>query len=88
MLSVEKSLHALKETLVYVEITNLQKLCYRACLEQNRAILLQSVGAQGSAAVSFNNVSMMLRHCCNHPWLIRQIEESALHQLALETEVS
>ena len=35
---VEKSLLALQETLLFVEITNLQKLCYRACLEQNREL--------------------------------------------------
>jgi chromodomain-helicase-DNA-binding protein 7 len=84
---VEKSLHALKETLVYVEITNLQKLCYRACLEQNRMLLLHGVGAANAGAMSFNNVSMMLRHCCNHPWLIKEIEQSALSQLAAESSV-
>lgn len=84
---VEKSLHALKETLVYVEITNLQKLCYRACLEQNRTLLLHGVGAANAGTMSFNNVSMMLRHCCNHPWLIREIEQSALSQLAAESSM-
>ena len=61
---VEKSLLALQETLLFVEITNLQKLCYRACLEQNRELLLRGVGSQGGGHVTFNNVSMMLRHCC------------------------
>ena len=84
---VEKSLLALQETLLFVEITNLQKLCYRACLEQNRELLLRGVGSQGGGHVTFNNVSMMLRHCCNHPWLIREIEESALEQLQHESEV-
>jgi len=84
---VEKSLQSMQETLIYVEITNLQKLCYRACLEQNRALLLRGVGAVNAGAVSFNNVSMMLRHCCNHPWLIREIEQSALVQLASESSM-
>ncbi len=70
-----------------MEITNLQKRCYRACLEQNRELLLRGAGAHSTGNLSFNNVSMMLRHCCNHPWLIREIEESAIHQLAQEQEV-
>ncbi|KAL1508490.1 hypothetical protein AB1Y20_004591 [Prymnesium parvum] len=80
---VEHSLPGMKETLLYVEITNLQKMCYRAVLERNREILLRGAGAAGLGP-SFNNVSMMLRHCCNHPWLIPDVEEGALAQLDAE----
>ena len=66
---VELTLHPIRETLLYVEITDLQKLCYRAVLEQNRELLLR--GAGGGGAVSWSNISMLLRHCCNHPWLIK-----------------
>ena len=72
----------MKETLLYVEITNLQKMCYRAVLERNRELLLRGAGSgAGGVASTFNNISMMLRHCCNHPWLIQEVEDGALHDL-------
>ena len=77
---VEQSLPGMKETLLYVEITNLQKMCYRAVLERNRELLLRGAGTAGIGP-SFNNISMMLRHCCNHPWLISDVEEGALLDL-------
>ena len=82
---VEATLPGMKETLLYVEITNLQKMCYRAVLERNRELLLRGAGTAGLGP-SFNNVSMMLRHCCNHPWLIPDVEEGALQQLDSDWE--
>ena len=76
---VEHSLPGMQEMLLYVEITNLQKMCYRAVLERNRELLLRGAGTAGLGP-SFNNVSMMLRHCCNHPWLLPDVEEGALLQ--------
>ena len=79
---VENSIPGMKETLLYVEITNLQKMCYRAVLERNRELLLRGAGSgAGGVASTFNNISMMLRHCCNHPWLITEVEEGALVDL-------
>ena len=108
---VENSIPGMKETLLYVEITNLQKMCYRAVLERNRELLLRGAGSgargvasnpnphphphphphpyphprphplpkpcpgAGGVASTFNNISMMLRHCCNHPWLIQEVED-------------
>ena len=66
---VDLGLTPMDETLVTVEITNFQKQTYRALLEQNRSLLLK--GAQGVSGPSFNNLAMQLRHCCNHPFLIR-----------------
>jgi chromodomain-helicase-DNA-binding protein 7 len=75
---VENSIPGMKETLLYVEITNLQKMCYRAVLERNRELLLRGAGTgAGGVASTFNNISMMLRHCCNHPWLIQEVEDGA-----------
>ena len=79
---VENSIPGMKETLLYVEITNLQKMCYRAVLERNRDMLLRGAGTgAGGVASTFNNISMMLRHCCNHPWLIQEVEDGALLDL-------
>ena len=30
---------------------------------------------------SFNNVAMQLRHCCNHPFLIKGVEEGQTAEL-------
>ena len=43
-------------------------------LEQNRALLLR--GAEGVSGPSFNNLSMQLRHCCNHPFLIKGVVQA------------
>jgi len=64
----------MEETLISVEITNFQKQTYRALLEQNRALLLH--GHAGISGPSFNNLSMQLRHCCNHPFLIKGVREA------------
>ena len=77
---VELNLLPMKETLIEVEITNFQKRCYRAILERNRTILLR--GADASSGPSFNNTAMQLRHCCNHPYLIKGlVEAEGLEQL-------
>ena len=71
-------------------------MCYRAVLEHNRGLLMRgSALAQGGVgggnasmlAGSFSNVSMMLRHCCNHPWLIKEVEEGAVANLEAESSV-
>ena len=73
-----ETLQPMRETLLHVEITTMQKICYRAIFEHNRglltvgaATLAQADAAGGAAAAqlagSFTNVSMMLRHCCNCP---------------------
>ena len=47
-------------------------------LERNRELLLRGAGTGASGVAStFNNISMMLRHCCNHPWLIQEVEDGA-----------
>ena len=72
---VDLGLAPMRETLISVEITNFQKASYRALLEQNRALLLR--GAEGAiSGPSFNNLSMQLRHCCNHPFLIKGVVQA------------
>ena len=80
---VQLGLQPMEEVLIYVEITKYQKHCYKAILEQNRSLLLR--GAEPKTGPSFNNVSMQLRHCCNHPYIIRGVlQAEALDELSDE----
>ena len=64
---VEKNLAAKEETIIEVELTNIQKKYYRAILERNFSFL-----AKGgtSSLPSLMNTMMELRKCCNHPYLV------------------
>ena len=87
---VEALCYPMCESVLFVEITNLQKLCYRAVLEHNRDLLLCDVGAAGvvgTASVNLSNVLMTLRQCCNHPWVIELMEESATTWLEEESSM-
>ena len=66
-------------------MTLFQKRCYRAVLEGNREIL---VGANSAAMPSLVNLQMELRKCCNHPYLIKGVEESASADLEQDEELS
>ena len=94
-----ETLQPMHETLLHVEITTMQKICYRAVLEHNRGLLARgasisqgvmgagAASASSSLAGSFANISMMLRHCCNHPWLIDEVKSGALEALEAESSV-
>lgn len=69
---VEKSIPPKEETIVDVELTTMQKKYYRAIFERNRSFL--NMGSTGTVA-NLVNVEMELRKCCNHPFLIRGVEE-------------
>lgn len=71
---VEKSLPPRVETLVEVELTSMQKRWYRAVYEKNTDYLM---GATGSRP-SLNNVAMQLRKCCNHPYLLKGVEDDVV----------
>merc|ERR1712061_328470 len=70
---VEKSLKPKEETIVEVELTNIQKKYYRGILEKNFSFLSKS----GSSANVPNlmNTMMELRKCCIHPYLLNGAEE-------------
>ena len=70
---VEKSLKPKEETIVEVELTNIQKKYYRGILEKNFSFLQKS----GSSANVPNlmNTMMELRKCCIHPYLLNGAEE-------------
>ncbi|XP_024864605.1 chromodomain-helicase-DNA-binding protein 6, partial [Kryptolebias marmoratus] len=73
---VEKNLAPKEETIIEVELTNIQKKYYRALLEKNFSFL--SKGANQHNMPNLINTMMELRKCCNHPYLITGAEEKIL----------
>ena len=67
-----------EETIIEVELTIEQKRYYRAIYEQNRKYLYR--GLSNVSKPSLINISMELRKCCNHPFLINGAEQSMLAQ--------
>lgn len=65
---VEKNLAPKEETIIEVELTNIQKKYYRAILERNFSFL--SKGSTTANVPNLMNTMMELRKCCNHPYLI------------------
>ncbi|XP_056334959.1 chromodomain-helicase-DNA-binding protein 8 isoform X2 [Danio aesculapii] len=77
---VEKNLAPKQETIIEVELTDVQKKYYRAILERNFSFL--SMGAtQNSNVPNLLNTMMELRKCCNHPYLITGAEEKIVSEL-------
>ena len=64
---VEKNLAPKEETIIEVELTNIQKKYYRAILEKNFQFL--SRGSTSTNMPNLMNTMMELRKCCNHPYL-------------------
>ncbi|CEG37115.1 snf2 family nterminal domain containing protein [Plasmopara halstedii] len=81
---VEKSIPPKEETIVDVELTTMQKKYYRAIFERNRQFL--NMGASGTVA-NLVNVEMELRKCCNHPFLIRGVEDKECAGLDEQTRM-
>lgn len=73
---VEKSIAAKEETIVRVELTRVQKKFYRALLSDNAGTLLEQI--TGSSVNSLQNIAMQLRKVCNHPYLLKNAEESVV----------
>ncbi|XP_069740637.1 chromodomain-helicase-DNA-binding protein 6 isoform X3 [Narcine bancroftii] len=75
---VEKNLAPKEETIIEVELTNIQKKYYRAILERNFSFLAK--GANQANMPNLLNTMMELRKCCNHPYLINGAEEKILDE--------
>mmetsp|Transcript_731 Transcript_731/g.851 ORF Transcript_731/g.851 Transcript_731/m.851 type:complete len:2199 (+) Transcript_731:210-6806(+) len=73
---VEKSVPPKEETLIEVELTLLQKQYYRALYEKNVQFLHRDL-KKALDGPSINNLAMQLRKCCNHPFLLKGVEEKA-----------
>ncbi|XP_056009130.1 chromodomain-helicase-DNA-binding protein 8-like isoform X4 [Ostrea edulis] len=76
---VEKNLAAKEETIVEVELTNIQKKYYRAILERNFTFLSKGTGSSANVP-NLLNTMMELRKCCNHPYLIKGAEDKILNE--------
>ena len=76
---VEKSVPPKEETLIEVELTALQKRYYRALYEKNIKFLHRNK-KKALDGPSINNLAMQLRKCCNHPFLLRGVEEEVRDQ--------
>ncbi|XP_077348882.1 chromodomain-helicase-DNA-binding protein 7 isoform X2 [Lithobates pipiens] len=77
---VEKNLAPKEETIIEVELTNIQKKYYRAILEKNFAFLSKGSGGGHANVPNLLNTMMELRKCCNHPYLINGAEEKILEE--------
>ncbi|XP_066460027.1 chromodomain-helicase-DNA-binding protein 8 isoform X2 [Eleutherodactylus coqui] len=82
---VEKNLAPKQETIIEVELTNIQKKYYRAILEKNFSFLTK--GASQSNTPNLLNTMMELRKCCNHPYLITGAEEKILFDFREATPI-
>jgi len=71
---VEKSVPPKEETLIEVELTIVQKQYYRALYEKNVGFLSRNK-KKALDGPSISNLAMQLRKCCNHPFLLRGVEE-------------
>ena len=69
-----EELAPLEETIIWVEMTLVQKKMYRAVLESRRDVLV--AGLEKAALPSLINMQIELRKCCNHPYLIKGVEQS------------
>lgn len=85
---VEKSLAPKTETIVEVELTNIQKKYYRGILEQNFSFLKKGTTSQNIP--NLMNTMMELRKCCIHPYLLNgaedQIQYDSRHSLGEDNE--
>ncbi|XP_049847848.1 chromodomain-helicase-DNA-binding protein 8-like [Schistocerca gregaria] len=80
---VEKSIAPKEETIIEVELTTIQKKYYRAVLERSFDNLVQGSKSRSSLP-SLLNIMMQLRKCCNHPYLLKGVEETELGVVHME----
>jgi len=83
---VEKSVPPKEETIIEVELTPIQKTYYRALYEKNIKFLYKNK-KKGLDGPSINNLAMQLRKCCNHPFLLRGVEQELKNQYEQEGKV-
>lgn len=72
---VDTKLPPKEETIVEVELTSVQKKYYRAIYERNTEFLMKGVKSKHNAP-NLMNVVVELRKVCNHPYLVKGVEEA------------
>ena len=83
---VEKSIAPKEETIIEVELTGIQKKYYRAIYDKNFESL--NTGAKSSNFPSLLNVMMQLRKCCNHPYLIKGVEDHIIREEGKNSDIN
>ena len=73
---VETSIPPLKETIIDIELTNIQKMVYKTVYEKSKGTLQKGLGLKFVSMM--NNLEIQLRKCCNHPFLLTGIKENLL----------
>ncbi|XP_025832998.1 chromodomain-helicase-DNA-binding protein 7 isoform X3 [Agrilus planipennis] len=79
---VEKSLAPKEETVVEVELTNIQKKYYRGILERNFSFLQK--GTTHANIPNLMNTMMELRKCCIHPYLLNGAEDQIQYDFKVQ----
>ena len=69
-----------------MEMTNIQKTIYRALYEKNKNMLIKGLSSSSSYNTNLNNLEIQLRKCCNHPFLIKEIEHDLLKDIITQDE--
>ena len=82
--NVESTIPPKEEIIIEVELTIPQKQYYRAIYEQKTGFLYK--GERGAKdGPSLSNLAMLLRLCCNHPFLIKGAEKEMIKHFTNET---
>jgi chromodomain-helicase-DNA-binding protein 7 len=76
--NVEKEIPKKEETIVEVELTNIQKKLYKAIFEKNHEILNQY--SKNKKKISLLNIYMQIRKICNHPFLLNGVEDNLIEE--------
>ncbi|CAD8088106.1 unnamed protein product [Paramecium sonneborni] len=71
---VEQMIPPLQETIIDIEMTTIQKHIYKALYDRNKSMLEQGFSQWAANAASLNNLEIQLRKCCNHPFLIQEMQ--------------
>ena len=82
---VEDTIPPLKETVVDIGLTEIQKTYYKGIYGENLG-MLASLTASGIKTFNFNNIDIQLRKCCNHLYLLKGVEEDLTKKLKTDKE--
>ena len=69
-----------QETLIEVDLSRAQKVHYKALYQKDLSLLMRGNKAD---MPSLENLGMQLRKCCQHPWLLKGVEDEAVRVAGL-----